>query len=327
MSGTVSKRQLGQSDVHISPIGLGCWQFSKGNGLVGKFWPAMEQEAMNQIVQESLDGGVNWFDTAEVYGKGDSERALSEALDSATFGSEPPVIATKWWPAFRRSSSIVHTFDARRIALGGRAIDLHQVHQPMSFSSPTDEMNAMADLMDEGKIRSAGVSNFNLKQMKEAHEALLERGYSLASNQVKYSLLDRRIEENGILDYAKEQGITIIAYSPLEQGILSGKFHQNPDLIKKIQGVRKYTPNFRAKGLKKTEPLIKLMLRLAEDYDVTPTQIALNWVIHQHGETIVAIPGASKTHHATANAKTMDFELSNTDLFALDQMAKRIQVD
>lgn len=327
MSGSTPLRQLGQSNVRISPIGLGCWQFSKGNGIVGKFWPAMEQDAINTIVKEALDGGVNWFDTAEVYGKGDSERALSEALDAITEDGDTPVIATKWWPAFRKSQSIVHTLNERRNALGGRTIDLHQVHQPFSFSSPSDEMNAMADLLDEDKIRSAGVSNFNLEQMKEAHEALQERGYSLASNQVKFSLLDRRIEENGILDYAKEQGITIIAYSPLEQGILSGKFHQNPDLIRKIQGVRKYTPNFRPKGLKKTEPLITLMRRLAEDYDVTPTQIALNWVIHQHGDTVVAIPGASKTHHATANATAMNFELSNTDLFALDQMSKRIQVE
>lgn len=320
----IQKRTLGNTDIQISPIGLGCWQFSNGNGFVGKFWPDMEQRAINEVVRESLDGGINWFDTAEVYGKGNSERALNDALDAVTKEGEEALIATKWWPAFRRSASIINTFEERRIALGGRHIDLHQVHQPFSFSSPADEMHAMADLMDEGKIGSAGVSNFNLKQMKEAHETLQERGYGLASNQVKYSLLDRRIEENGILDYAKEQNITIIAYSPLEQGILSGKYHRNPDLVKKIQGPRKLAPNFRPKGMKRTEPLITLMRRLAEDYDVSPTQIALNWLIHQHGDTVVAIPGASKTHHATENIRTMQFELSSTDLFALDQMAKRV---
>ncbi|ADH97904.1 aldo/keto reductase [Salisediminibacterium selenitireducens] len=320
----IRKRTLGNTEIRISPIGLGCWQFSNGNGLVGKFWPDMEQSAINKVVRESLDGGINWFDTAEVYGKGNSERALNDALDAVQKEDEEALIATKWWPAFRRSSSIINTFEERRIALGGRHVDLHQVHQPFSFSSPADEMHAMADLMDEGKIGSAGVSNFNLKQMKEAHETLQERGYGLASNQVKYSLLDRRIEENGILDYAKEQNITIIAYSPLEQGILSGKYHRNPDLVKKIQGPRKLAPNFRPKGMKRTEPLITLMRRLAEDYDVSPTQIALNWLIHQHGDTVVAIPGASKTHHATENIRTMQFELSSTDLFALDQMAKRV---
>ncbi|WP_042463253.1 aldo/keto reductase [Neobacillus dielmonensis] len=320
----VSLRKLGNSDIEISPLGLGTWQFSSGNGMVGRYWPSLKEEEMTEIVRLSLEGGINWFDTAEVYGKGKSEEALANALNALGEKSKDALIATKWWPAMRTSSSITKTIDNRLQFLKGRKIDLYQIHQPFSFSSVKSEMDAMAVLLTEKKIRSAGVSNFNESKMREAYEILKRHGYPMVSNQVKYSLLDRRIETNGVMKAAKELGITIIAYSPLEQGILSGKFHENPDLLKNLSGPRKYMSQFKPAGLAKTKPLIDVLERLAAEYEVSASQIALNWLIHFHGETVVAIPGASKRHHAEENIGALTFELTKKQMNEIDQISKQI---
>ncbi|WP_112181967.1 MULTISPECIES: aldo/keto reductase [Paraliobacillus] len=320
----VALRKLGQSSTRVSALGLGCWQFSNGKGLVGGFWAAMDQKDVTNIVRLSLEGGINWFDTAEIYGKGESENALSVALNSIDASAESALIATKWWPLFRTASSITKTIDKRLEALGGRDIDLYQIHQPFSFSNVKNEMKEMIHLLEKNKIKLVGVSNYNAGKMKEAHELLKEKDYFLASNQVKYSLLDRRIEKNGIMDVAKELGITIIAYSPLEQGILSGKFHKNPELIKNIKGPRKYTKFFKAAGLAQTQPLIDLLEEKAIKYGVSQTQIALNWLIHFHGETVVAIPGASKVHHVEENIGALQFTLSREDLDEINEASKKV---
>ena len=322
----VPLRRLGNSDLNVSALGLGCWQFSKGKGLVGKFWPKMEQKDIDEIVKVSLDGGINWFDTAEVYGGGESEMALADALENLQVKEDDAYIATKWWPLLRKSSSITKTINKRINALKGRTIDLYQIHQPFSMSSVSEEMKAMAELQRESKIRYIGVSNFNLNKMREAHETLIEEGFSLVSNQVKYSLLDRRIEASGVLDAAKELGISIIAFSPLEQGLLSGKFHKNPELIKNISGPRKYSKLFKPAGLEKTKPLIDLLEKMAESYGVSQTQIALNWLIHYNGDTVVAIPGASKIHHAQENIGTLTFTLSENDMTEIENVSRKVAI-
>ncbi|MCY9665883.1 aldo/keto reductase [Paenibacillus alginolyticus] len=317
-------RKLGSTNLELSPLGLGCWQFSNGQGVVGKFWPVLGADDVLKIVKISLEGGINWFDTAEVYGKGQSEQMLSKALrDSGALGNDAR-IATKWWPIFRTAGSIVSTIDERIRYLDHRTIHLHQVHQPYSFSSVASEMNAMAQLVKAGKIQNVGVSNYSAKQMREAHRVLKEYGLPLASNQVKYSLLDRRIEQNGILDTAKELGIAIIAYSPLEQGILSGKFHKNSNLVKGITGPRKWTSSFKQSGLRKSKPLIDHLEELAMEYDASPTQIALNWMINAHGETVFAIPGASKIHHAQENVKAMELKLTSNEIQTISEISNNV---
>ncbi|GAB1533263.1 aldo/keto reductase [Brevibacillus formosus] len=317
-------RKLGGSDLMLSPLGLGCWQFSNRQGIVGKFWPVIGPDDVLKIVQTSLHGGINWFDTAEVYGKGQSEQMLAKALKDAGTLADSAHIATKWWPVFRTAKSIGNTIDERIRLLDNRTIHLHQVHQPYSLSSVASEMNEMAKLVKQGKIQNVGVSNFSAKNMREADRVLREHGLRLISNQVKYSLLDRRIEQNGILDTAKELGIAIIAYSPLEQGILSGKFHKNPALVQSITGPRKWTSPFRSTGLKKSQPLITVLEELARKYDASATQIALNWLIHAHGETVFAIPGASKVHHAEENVKAMRFSLTSSELQEIDKVSKQV---
>ncbi|MDP1623112.1 MAG: aldo/keto reductase [Bacteroidales bacterium] len=321
MESQIRLRNLGKSDVQITPIGLGCWQFSKRKNLAGKFWPSLEDELILEIVRISLEGGINWYDTAEVYGQGASEKALATSL--VALGKKPgdQVIATKWWPMFRTASSITATIDERIEALNPYPIDLYQVHQPWGFSSEVTEMEAMAALVKAKKIRLVGVSNFSEKKMRSAWETLQKEGINLVSNQVQYSLLNRAIETNGIMETAKELGITIIAYSPLAQGLVTGKFHDNPDLLKNI-GYRKYTSQFKPEGLEKSRPVAELVKKLAVKYNATPSQVALNWLIHFSGETVVAIPGATKATHAAENPGAMTFILSPEDINLLDEVSQ-----
>ena len=311
---------LGQTGISLTPIGLGCWQFSKQKNLAGKFWPTLEDDLIEKVVSLSLEGGINWFDTAEIYGNGASEKALAKALLAA--GKKPGQvrIATKWWPMFRFASNIPKTIGERIKLLAPFPIDLYQVHQPWGFSNEKEEVSAMADLLDNKLIKSIGVSNFSAKAMKNAWETLDKRRIPLASNQVLYNLLDRRIESNGVMELAKKQGMTIIAYSPLAQGVVTGKFHDQPELLKNI-GFRKYSAQFKPAGLEKSLPVVKLVKELAVKYNVTPAQVALNWMINFHGNTVVAIPGATKEIHVRENTGAMTFRLSDQDMDRLDRVS------
>lgn len=314
-------RKLGKSDLMVTPIGLGCWQFSKGKGLGGSYWPALQDEEIEQIVRLSLEGSVNWFDTAESYGMGESEKALSLALQKIGISPEEVMIATKWRPLLRTAKSITKTVDTRLDHLSGYPIDLYQIHHPLSFSSTKTEMKAMAELVQKKKIRFIGLSNYSAKKMRIAQEELAKHGLNLISNQVRYSLLYRKIEINGILETAKDLAVSIIAYSPLAQGLLTGKFHDGPKLIRPF-GYRKYMAAFKPKGLEKSRPVINAVKELAEKYQVTPAQIALNWVIHFQGETVVAIPGASKPEQAKDNVGAMRFKLTQDELNYLDEVSR-----
>jgi len=310
-------RSLGRTGIMVTPIGLGCWQFSKQNNLAGKFWPKLEDNLIDKIVSLSIDGGINWFDTAEIYGGGESEKALSKALRAAGKNPGEVLVATKWWPMFRFASNISKTINERIRLLDPYPIDLYQVHQPWGFSGEKSEMIAMAELFDRKLIKAIGVSNFSAQKMENSWETLQKFGIPLASNQVRYSLLDRSIESNGVMDMAKKLGITIIAYSPLAQGIVSGKFHDNPELLKNI-GFRKYSPQFKPNGLEKNRPVVMLLKELANKYNVTTSQVALNWLIHYNGDTVVAIPGATKEIHVKENCGAMSFRLSDEDMQRLD---------
>ena len=320
----MEKRRLGNSSIGISAIGLGCWQFSKNHTLVGSFWGDMEESAIQAIVHGSLQAGVNWFDTAEMYGNGKSEQMLSTALQTLHVNEKDIVIATKWSPILRFASSIERTFPEREKNLSPFPIMLLQVHNPTSLSSVEAQMQHMAALVKTGKLKLVGVSNFSLARMKKAHETLLANDLFLASNQMHYNLLDRSIETNGVLDYAQKNKITIIAYSPLAQGLLTGRFHDDKNLIKNRLGFRKYMPAFQERSLRRTLPLIGALREIAEEHKVTPAQVALSWLIQFHGDTVVAIPGASSVKQAQQNAAVMDFELTSDELHTLDTVSRSV---
>jgi aryl-alcohol dehydrogenase-like predicted oxidoreductase len=294
----------------VSPIGLGVMQFSGANGPFRFMFEDLAQDQMNSIVRAALDGGVNWFDTAEMYGRGHSEGALSEALKACGMGDGDVVVGTKWLPMFRTAANIRKTIESRLRALNGYGIDLYMIHQPWSFSSPEAEMNAMADLVEAGKIGAVGVSNFNADQMRRAHAALAKRGLPLAVNQVQFNLLHRTIENNGVLEAAREIGVTIVAWGPLSSGMLTGKYHGDQDQLRRTPLGRRMRLG---RLIERSRPVIVALKDLAEQHGVTPAQVALNWVIHSHEDTVVAIPGASKVYQAEENAAAMHFRLSDAE--------------
>ncbi len=320
-SSTTPTRSLGRTGIQVTPIGLGMMEFSGGGGLMGAMFPLIPQQEKDAIVKAALEGGINWFDTAELYGAGVSERSTAQALKAAGARDEDVVIATKWFPILRTAGNIPRTIDRRIHYLDGYSIDNYMVHQPWSFSSPEAEMDAMADLVEAGKIASVGVSNFSAAQMRRAHAALQKRGLPLAVNQVYFSLLHREIESNGVLETARELGVTIIAYTPLESGLLSGKYHNDPTLLESKPFYRRWM--FR-RQIERTGQLVDALQEIGEGYAATPAQVALNWVIHFHGEIIVTIPGATKVHQAQESAGAMKFRLTDEELSRLDKLSRVI---
>jgi len=317
----LAPRPLGRSGILVTPVGLGCWQFSKGHGLPGKYWTTLDDAQIRGIVAAALAGGINWFDTAEGYGRGESERALAGSLRDLGRLPGEIVIATKWTPFLRRASSIPGTIQARLANLAPFPIDLHQIHNPLSFSPVESQVEAMARLVEAGKIRSVGVCNFSRRLMEKAHRALEKHGLPLVSNQVRYSLLDRTIETSGVLEGAREIGTTIIAYSPLAQGVLSGRFHDDPGLVRRLPGFRKFMPGFQPRGLAKSRPVVETLRRMAPEYGATPVQVALNWIITRAGDTVVAIPGASSPGQVADFVAAMAFRLSDGDQEELDSVS------
>lgn len=316
-------RSLGTSDLRISPVGLGCWQFSQRQGW-NKYWPKLDPGEIEGIVAVSIDEGINWFDTAEAYGGGASERELSRVLQKSGKQTGEVIIATKWMPVLRTAGSISRTIDRRRECLAPYPIDLYQIHNPASFSSVRKQMAAMAGLVASGRIRTIGVSNFGAKRMREAHRLLAGEGLPLVSNQVSYSLLNRKIEQNGVLESARELGISIIAYSPLSQGVLSGRFHEDPEKIRALSGMRKYRGFYRRGALSRSRLLIEALKEVGARHGATPAQIALNWLFSFHGDLVVVIPGATKIAQARSNAKAMSFVLTGDELNHLDRISRAI---
>ncbi len=318
----IEKRRLGKTELMVSPIGLGMMEFSGGGGVMSAAFPPIPQEQKNAAVQAGLEAGVNWFDTAEMYGGGVSEASLAKALKAAGKRDQDVIVATKWWPLFRTAANIRRTIDNRLRFLGGYGIGLYMVHQPFGLSSKEAEMDAMADLVEARKIRSVGVSNFNPDRMRRAHKTLQNRGLPLAVNQVRYSLLDRRIETNGVLDTAKELGITIIAYTPLALGLLSGKYHRDPGLLQKKTLYQRLRLSA---GVEKTRELVQALEQIAEKHNVTASQVALNWVIYSQGNIVVTIPGVTTAAQARENAGAMGFRLSDDELARLDELSRRFR--
>jgi aryl-alcohol dehydrogenase-like predicted oxidoreductase len=318
----MQSRTLGKTDLKITPLGLGCWQFAQSKGIAALFWPAVDPAVMDGIVQAALAGGINWFDTAEIYGGGNSERALAAALGRQGVKPGAVTVATKWWPLLRTAASMGKTLPTRQAALAPYPVDLLQIHQPVSLSSVEKQAAALAKLLKDKQVRAVGISNFGAAGMRTFHHVLKQEGFVLASNQVRFSLADRAIEANGTLDTAKELGITIIAYSPLAQGLLSGRFHDDPSALKAVRFGRRQYSGMNAEGLKKTEPLVRFLQQTAAKHGASASQVALNWLVSFHGETVVAIPGASKVRHAEEAAGALNFSLSATELTEIDRLSR-----
>jgi aryl-alcohol dehydrogenase-like predicted oxidoreductase len=306
----MTTRELGRTGIHVSPIGLGCMQFS-GQGMVSAAFPPLPQTQIDRIIKTALDGGITWFDTAEMYGGGHSERRLSSALTLAGIKPGDVTVATKWSPLLRTAKNIERTIGDRISALHPFPVDLYQIHTGHgSFSPVRTEVEAMARLADAGKIRSIGVSNFSARQMDIAHSVLAKHGLLLASNQVQINLLHRKVETNEVLETARGLGVTLIAYSPLRSGMLTGKFHDDRSLVANMPRLRRVMGGFSNKSLERTAPLIEGLGEIATRHSATISQVALAWLTAYYGDTVVAIPGASRPQHAEQAAGAVRLSLS-----------------
>ncbi|MFW9968496.1 MAG: aldo/keto reductase [Candidatus Thorarchaeota archaeon] len=316
-----AKRRLGKTELEVSPIGLGAMQFAGGKGFFRYFLAPITPDCMDEIVQVALDKGINWIDTAEIYGGGASERAVSHGLASAGKSPGDVVITTKWMPVLKSASSIQKAAEKSTNRLAPYPINLYLVHQPYSRSSIKAQMNAMADLVDAGLVQAVGVSNFSEEKMLSAHEALAERGIHLATNQVQFSLLHRNIEHNGVLETARELDVTITAYTPLGMGVLTGKLHSNPELLGSM-------PRFRRSRLRgkieKSRPLVDELEAIAREHEATAAQVALSWTINYHGDKVVAIPGASTPYQAEQNAGAMRISLASEQMESLSTLSSEL---
>jgi len=298
-------------------------QFS-GPGIVSRFFAEIPQSEVDLVVRTAIRGGINWFDTAEMYGWGHSERSLSAGLRHAGVEPGDVFIATKWSPLARSATSIGRTISERRAALDPYRVDLHQIHMGFGSLSPiAAQIRAMARLADTRTIGAVGVSNFSARQMERAHAVLAERGLALATNQVRVNLLHRTIESNGVLDAARRLGVTLIAYSPLAGGILTGKFHANRSLVASMPPLRRLY-GFTDVRLNRTLPLIVVLRDIGAAHEVTITQVALAWLITTYGDTVIAIPGASKPHHAEEAAGAMFVRLTDDEVARLDHVSRSL---
>jgi aryl-alcohol dehydrogenase-like predicted oxidoreductase len=314
----IEKRRLGNTDIEVSPIGLGTMEFAGGKSFFRFMLGPVEPNTQDEVVKVAIESGINLIDTAEIYGSGYSECSVSRGLQAAGKTPRDVVISTKWFPLLKRAKSLRKSAKKSTARLAPYPIDLYLVHMPLSVSSIETQMNEMADLLHAGIIRAIGVSNFSNERMIKAHEALADRGIPLAVNQVNFSLLKRGIEFNGTLETAKKLGITIMAYTPLGQGVLTGKLHQNPALLDVMPRMRR---NRLRNGLKKSQKLVDALEAIASEQNATAAQVTLSWTTNYHGDTVIAIPGASKTYQVEQNAGSMRISLSSEQMETISTLS------
>ena len=287
----------------VSVIGLGAWQFGSTSwGWNREFGP---REA-TAIVERALELDVNFFDTAEVYAGGGSERILGEALLGHR---DQAFVASKVWPTHPLRPQVLASAVGSLARLQMERIDLYQVHWPNPLLPISWTMAGMRDLLDAGRIGAVGVSNFSLGQWRRAEAAL---GTVVPSNQVRYNLL-QRAPERDLLPFAQEHGRVIVAYSPLAQGLLSGRYGP----AHAPGGVRRFNPLFTRGNLERVRPVLDVLAGVAKALAATPAQIALAWVVGRPG--VVAIPGAKSVEQVEQNAAAADIELSAAETAALEE--------
>lgn len=307
---------LGPGGLTTAPLGVGTWAW--GDRGFWSYGTGFGREDLGAAFKESVAAGVTFFDTAEFYGRGESERILGELAREA---GAPVVVATKFAPYPWRLSprTLRGALDASLRRLGMAQVDLYQIHFPYTILSIAGLMDALADAVAEGKVRAVGVSNYSASQMQRAHEALARRGVPLACNQVQYNLLWRQPEADGVLATCQALGVTLIAYSPLAQGLLAGKYV--PGGARPL-GSRRFHPAFREANLRRIAGLLDLLRGIGQDHGgKSPAQVALNWLIRQEG--VLPIPGAKTGPQALANAGALGWALTPAEVSALGGVLRR----
>jgi myo-inositol catabolism protein IolS len=304
-------RELGKSGIKISAVGLGTWQWGSREWGWNRLYRKSDVLA---AFQKALEVGINFIDTAEIYGGGKSEKILGEAIHDHR---EDVVIATKVWAWNVSPGRLLRAAERSLRRLGVDVIDLYQIHWPNPIVPLRGTMKAMRKLVQDGKVRAVGVSNFNLDRLKNAQKALAP--LELASNQVRYNLLNRKIEQK-LLPYTKAEKITVIAYSPLAQGLLTNKYTQTSRPSSLVQTMN---PGFSSRNLARLAEVNRTLSEIAKTHGKTPSQVALNWLIRN--ENVVAIPGVKKPEHAIDDAGALGWTLSTSEVEKLEKSAAVIQ--
>jgi aryl-alcohol dehydrogenase-like predicted oxidoreductase len=306
---------LGNTDLRVTPLGLGIWQW--GDTMMWGYGKGYGDADLKPVYEATLAAGINFIDTAEMYGRGRSERLLGQFM-AETNTRDQVVLATKFAPLPWRLSPgrLLHALRESLNRLGLSQVDLYQIHFPYTPVSVEAWMDAMADAVEAGLTHAVGVSNFSPGQTIRAHAALRRRGVPLASNQVEYSLLNRKPETSGLIKVCRDLGVTVIAYSPIAKGMLTGKY--TPDNIPPGMRRRMYNRDY----LIKIQPLIEVLKEIGQAHgDRTPAQVSLNWLICKG---VVPIPGAKNLQQAQENFGALGWRLTDEEVARLDEASKRV---
>ena len=308
----VSRLTLGSGPaaLEVSAQGLGCMGMSE-------FYGSGDEQESIAVIHAALDAGVNFLDTADMYGPFTNERLVGRAIAARR---DEVVLATKFGNERREDGTRVgvnghpdyvrRACDASLARLGVEHIDLYYQHR-VDPSVPVEETwGALAELVAAGKVRHLGISEAAPATIRRAHEV-----HSVTAVQTEWSLWSRDVEDNGVLTTVRELGIGFVAYSPLGRGFLSGTIRSVEDLDEK--DFRRHSPRFQGENFAKNLELLERVRQIAAEKDVTPSQLALAWVLAQ-GEDVVPIPGTKHRHYLDENISALDVQLSDDELAELD---------
>ncbi len=290
----------------ISNVGIGTWQWGTGYWGYGKSYT---KEDLYKAFKRALDLGINFIDTAEVYG--DSEKILGEFLERT--GRDGLVIATKVWPTNSTYEGVLKAAKRSLERLRIDCIDLYQIHWPNPLINLKETIMALDKLYLDGKIRAAGLSNFGLKGLKRARE--MAEMVPIISNQVKYNMVERDVEKD-VLPYIQREGLLLIAYSPLAQGLLAGSTSKN--------WVRLTNPLFSRFNLKRTRQLLHLLKEISEREDVSMASIAIAWLLRK--DRVVPIPGVKREKHVEDVARSVELRVKEEDWKMVEEALGKVKI-
>jgi len=306
----MQSRQLGKTDIHLSPIIMGTWQTGKS------MWTGIDDAQSEKAIQAAVDAGITAFDTAEAYGNGHSEKILGKAIGSRR---DQVQILSKVFSNHLKYDQVIGACNRSLKNLGTDYLDLYQVHWPPgSFGAKPvaleETMRALTDLKDQGKIRAIGVSNFSLDQLK----AISQIG-PIESLQPPYSLLWRHVETDSMA-WCRDNQVTILAYSPMAQGLLTGKF--GPDHQFEKGDHRSSNRLFQPDVYPHVQQALEALGTIAQEKGISMAQLALAWVIAKPG--VCAIAGARDAGQSADNAQAADVRLSQDELDAMDRISRAV---
>jgi aryl-alcohol dehydrogenase-like predicted oxidoreductase len=310
---TTERRKLGATDIEVSSLGVGAWAW--GDSLTWGYGRGYGRSDVEAAYRASRESGIDLIDTAEIYGLGRSERLLSEFLRASPSGA---VVATKFFPyPWRLSrSALLRALRRSLKRLGLPRVDLYQIHFPLPPIAPRTWAEELVRAVELGLTRAVGVSNYDRRQMEETHRLLAAHGVPLATNQVEFSLLERGPERTGLLESCLASDVTVIAYSPLAMGLLTGKYTPNHPLP---MARRRAFPWV---DLKRLRNLIQALREVGQNHGgKTPGQVALNWVISKGA---LPIPGAKNAAQAHENAGALGWRITEDEARHLEQVADRV---